>query len=96
MDSACVATVRAATCMQKGVSSPAILKRSGSIRSSPWDAVKVVVSAPGGQRAVDRAGRAALGLHLHHVRHARPRGSASRSAAHSSACSPMGDAGVIG
>ena len=35
IESACVATVRAATCMQNGVSSPAILKRLGIIRSRP-------------------------------------------------------------
>ena len=41
-----VARVRALTCMQKGVSSPAILYMFGIIRSRPWDAVKVVVRLP--------------------------------------------------
>lgn len=45
IDSACVATLRAATCMQNAVNSPAILNRSGSISKSPCDAVKVVTSA---------------------------------------------------
>ena len=46
IDSACVATVRADTCMQNEVSSPAILYMFGIIRSRPCDAVKVVVRAP--------------------------------------------------
>ena len=46
MDSAWVAMVRAATCIVKGVSSPAILNMLGIIRSRPCDAVKVVASAP--------------------------------------------------
>ncbi len=46
IDSACVATVRADTCMQNEVSSPAILYMLGIISRRPCDAVKVVVSAP--------------------------------------------------
>src|SRR6187455_846763 len=46
MDRAWVARVRAATCMQNGVSSPAILYMFGIMRSRPWEAVKVVASAP--------------------------------------------------
>ena len=46
IDRACVATVRAATCMQNGVSSPAILYMFGIMRSRPCEAVKVVASAP--------------------------------------------------
>ena len=46
IESACVATVRAATCMVNGVSSPAILYMLGIISSRPCEAVKVVVSAP--------------------------------------------------
>ena len=46
IDNACVASVRAATCIVKGVSSPAILYMLGIIRSRPCDAVKVVASAP--------------------------------------------------
>ncbi len=43
---ACVATVRAATWMTAGVSSPAILNMLGSISSRPCEAVKVVPSVP--------------------------------------------------
>ncbi len=43
---ACVATVRAATWITAGVSSPAILNMLGSISSRPWDAVKVVPIVP--------------------------------------------------
>src|SRR5512142_2803696 len=46
IESACVATVRADTCMHIDVSSPAILYMCGIMRSRPCDAVKVVVSAP--------------------------------------------------
>ncbi len=46
IESAWVATVRAATCMQKAVSSPAILYMLGIISRSPCDAVNVVVNAP--------------------------------------------------
>ncbi len=46
MDSAWVASVRAATWMTAGVSSPAILNMFGIISSRPCDAVNVVASAP--------------------------------------------------
>ena len=46
IDSACVASARAATWNTHGVSSPAILYMLGSISSRPCEAVKVVVSAP--------------------------------------------------
>ena len=46
MESACVASARAATCMTAGVSSPAILYMLGIISSRPCDAVKVVAKAP--------------------------------------------------
>ena len=46
MESACVASVRAETCMQNAVSSPAILYMLGIISSRPCDAVNVVESAP--------------------------------------------------
>ena len=46
IDSACVASVRAAMWNTAGVSSPAILNMLGSFSSRPCDAVKVVVSAP--------------------------------------------------
>ena len=46
MDSEWVATVRAATWMTAGVSSPAILNMFGTIRSRPWEAVNVVPRTP--------------------------------------------------
>ena len=46
MESACVATVRADTCIANEVSSPAILYMLGIISRRPCEAVKVVVSAP--------------------------------------------------
>ena len=46
IDKACVAMVRAATCIVNGVSSPAILNMLGIIKSRPCDAVKVVDNAP--------------------------------------------------
>ncbi len=46
MESACVATVRAATCITNGVSSPAILYMFGIMRRRPCDAVNVVARAP--------------------------------------------------
>ena len=46
IDSACVASVRAVTCIVAGVSSPAILNMLGIISSRPCEAVKVVPKAP--------------------------------------------------
>ena len=46
IDSPCAASERAATCSTAEVSSPAILYMFGIIRSRPWEAVKVVPSAP--------------------------------------------------
>ena len=46
MESACVARLRAVTCITVLVSSPAILYMFGIMRRSPCDAVKVVPSAP--------------------------------------------------
>src|SRR5208283_3902733 len=46
MESAWVARVLAATCITKGMSSPAILYMSGIMSRSPCDAVNVVVNAP--------------------------------------------------
>ena len=78
IESACVATVRAATCMQKGVSSPAILYMFGIISSRPCDAVNVVASAPAWSAPWTAPGGPALGLHLDDVGHARPRCSSGR------------------
>ena len=79
----------------RAVSSPAILYMFGIISSRPWLAVKVVAQRAGLERAVDRPGRAALGLHLLDggtvpQRLVRP------CAAHWSADSPIADDGVIG
>ena len=63
---------RAATCMVKAVSSPAILYMLGIISSSPCDAVKVVRQRAGLKRAMHRARRARLRLHLDDVRHIAP------------------------
>src|SRR5512140_3840464 len=46
MDSACVATVRADTCIAYALSSPAILYMLGIIRRRPCEAVNVVVREP--------------------------------------------------
>ena len=46
IESACVATVRAATWITSGVSSPAILYMFGIISRRPWEAVNVVERAP--------------------------------------------------
>ena len=46
IDSACVASVRAVTCIVAGVSSPAILNMLGIISSRPCEAVNVVPNAP--------------------------------------------------
>ncbi len=46
IDNAWVASVRAATCITNGVSSPAILYMFGIISSRPCDAVNVVASDP--------------------------------------------------
>ena len=66
MESAWVASVRAATWNTVAVSSPAILNMLGIISSRPWEAVKVVASDAGLQRAMQRAGGAAFALHLDH------------------------------
>ena len=46
MLSACVASARAVTCKQKGISSPAILYMLGIINSSPCEAVNEALSEP--------------------------------------------------
>ena len=82
IDRAWVATVRAATWMTVGVSSPAILYMLGSISSRPCDAVKVRGQRPRLQGAVERPGGAGLALHLddlgHHAPEVRTSGRATR------------------
>ena len=96
IERAWVAMVRAATCMQKGVSSPAILYMLGIIRSRPCDAVKVVASAPACSAPWTAPAAPAFRLHLHHLRHRRPRGWARPCADQESASSPIVEEGVIG
>ena len=72
IDSACVAIVRAATWMTAGVSSPAILNMLGIISSRPCDGGERRRQRALLQRAVQRAGRAGLRLHLDHVGHRAP------------------------
>ena len=72
IDRAWVAIVRAATWMTAGVSSPAILNMLGIISRRPCDAVNVVAERALLERAVERPGRARLGLHLDDVRDLAP------------------------
>ena len=72
IDSACVASARAATCMTTGVSSPAILYMFGTISSRPCEAVNVVAERAALEDAVQRPGRARLALHLDHAGHRPP------------------------
>src|SRR5262249_15540449 len=95
MERAWVASVRAATCMQNDVSSPAILYMLGIISSRPCDAVKVVArappcSAPCTAPAAPPSDCISLtsGTTPHTLR--RP------WTAHSSDSSPIGEDGVIG
>ena len=89
IESACVASVRAATCMQNGVSSPAILYMFGIISSRPCDAVKVVDERARLQRAVHRARPRPPPTASRPPREPCPRGSSAPAADHSSASSPI-------
>ena len=95
MDRAWVATARAATWKTAGVSSPAILYMLGSISSRPWLAVKVVARAPV-CRAPCTAPAAPPSLCSSTTRGTAPQRLGRPSAAHWSAHSPIGDAGVMG
>ena len=66
IESACVASARAATCMTNGVSSPAILNMSGQHQQQPLRRGEGRRQRAGLERAVHRAGGAALRLHLDH------------------------------
>ena len=92
---ACVATVRAATWITAGVSSPAILYMLGSINNSPWDAVKVVpsvpfVTAPCSAPAAPASDCSSTTSGTPPQRFFRP------AADHASADSPIAEDGVIG
>ena len=95
IDSACVASDREATWNTVGVSSPAILYMLGSISSRPCDAVKVVVSAPA-CNAPCTAPAAPPSLCISWIAGTLPQMFATPCAAHSSASSAIGEAGVIG
>jgi len=95
MERAWVATVRAETWKTVGVSSPAILCMLGIMRRSPWEAVKVVVSAPvwiAPWTAPAAPPSDCISVTLGTV----PQRFFTPLADHSSAHSPMVDEGVIG
>src|SRR5439155_26540368 len=95
IESAWVAMARAATCMQKGVSSPAILYMLGIIRSRPCEAVKVVASAPA-WRAPCTAPAAPPSDCISTTSGTLPQMFVRPCVDHESASSPMVEEGVIG
>ncbi len=95
MESACVATLRAATCRTTGDSSPASLYMLGIISSRPCEAVKLVASAPF-CTAPCRAPAAPASDCISTTSGTVPHTFVRPAADHSSAYSPMGEAGVIG
>jgi hypothetical protein len=95
MESALVAMARAATCMTNGVSSPAILNMSGSISRRPCDDVNVVVSDPAWS-APCTAPAAPPSDCISITAGTSPQRFTFPFADHSSASSPMAEAGVIG
>ena len=95
MERAWVATVRAATWITVGVSSPAILYRFGSISNRPCDAVKVHPSAPA-WRAPWSAPAAPASDCISTTSGTVPHRLGRPAWAQSSPSSPIGEAGVIG
>jgi hypothetical protein len=95
IDRAWVATLRAATCMHSDVSSPAILNRFGVMSSSPCDDVNVVARAPA-CNAPRNAPAAPPSDCISTTSGTMPHRFARPVTDHSSACSPIGEAGVIG
>ena len=95
IDSAWVASARAAMWNTVGVSSPAILNMLGSISSRPCDAVNVVVSAPDCS-APCTAPAAPPSLCISCTTGTLPQMFGSPLADHSSASSAMVEDGVIG
>ena len=95
MERAWVAIVRAATCMAKGVSSPAILYMFGIMRRRPWEAVNVVASAPACS-APCTAPAAPPSDCISVTSGTRPQMFRFLWADHSSASSPMLEEGVMG
>jgi len=90
-----VAIVRAATWITAGVSSPAILNMFGIIRSKPCDAVNVVARAPFCS-APCMAPAAPPSDCSSMTSGTAPHRFGRLAAAQSSACSAIGEAGVIG
>ncbi len=95
IDRAWVATVRAATWMTAGVSSPQTLNMLGTMSRSPCDAVNVVASAPF-WRAPWRAPAAPASDCISTTSGTLPQMFGRPAAAQSSQCSAIGVAGVIG
>ena len=95
IDSAWVATVRAATWITAGLSSPAILNMSGSMSSRPCEAVNVVARAPR-VTAPCTAPAAPASLCISTTVGTLPSRLGTPAPAHWSACSLMAEAGVIG
>jgi len=95
MDSPCAASERAATWNTVGVSSPAILYMLGSISIRPCDAVKVVDRAPA-CRAPCTAPAAPPSCCISTTVGTCPHRLGICFDAHSSACSAMGEEGVMG
>ncbi len=95
IDSACVAIVRAETCMTNGDSSPAILNMFGIISRRPCEAVNVVASAPAWS-APWTAPAAPPSDCISATCGTVPQRFGVSLVAHSSACSPIEDDGVIG
>ena len=87
--------VRAATWMTAGVSSPAILNMLGIISSRPCDAVNVVARAPFWS-APCMAPAAPASDCISTTSGTLPHRLGCPAAAQSSACSAIGEAGVIG
>ena len=90
-----MATVRAATCIAHGVSSPAILNMFGTISSRPCDAVNVVAKAPRCTAPWSVPAAPASDC-ISTISGTAPHRFGRPAAAHSSASSAIGDDGVIG
>src|SRR6185436_8886882 len=95
IDNACVASVRAVTCIVNGDNSPAILYMLGIIRSRPCDAVKVVDIAPA-CNAPCTAPAAPPSDCISAISGITPQRFVFPRLAHSSHTSAMGELGVIG
>ena len=95
IDRACVATVRAATWMTAGVSSPQILNMLGTMSRSPWEAVKVVLRAPFWSAPCSAPAAPASDC-ISTTSGTLPHRFGRPAADQSSQCSAIGEAGVIG